>query len=48
MKQCWVTTDDHDEDLFIVASSSGEASKFHEDMEGYNRGDVQKCGGLES
>jgi hypothetical protein len=40
MKLYWVTTEDHDEDWFIVASSSEEASKYHEDMEGYNAGDA--------
>ena len=40
MKLYWVTTDDHDEDWFIVASSSKAASAFHEDAEGYNRGDA--------
>ena len=37
----WVTTEDHDEDWFIVASSSKEAAKYHEDMEGYDRGDAK-------
>lgn len=41
MKLYWVTTDDHDEDWFIVASSSKQASKLHEDMEGYNAGDAK-------
>ncbi len=40
MKLYWVTTEDHDEDWFIVASSSEEASRYHEDMEGYERGDA--------
>jgi hypothetical protein len=40
MKLYWVTTEDHDEDWFIVASSSEEASKIHEDMEGYDPGDA--------
>jgi hypothetical protein len=40
MKLYWVTTEDHDEDWFIVASSAEEASKLHEDMEGYNPGDA--------
>ncbi len=39
MKLYWVTTEDHDEDWFIVASSTEKASKLHEDMEGYNPGD---------
>jgi hypothetical protein len=41
MKLYWVTTDDHDEDWFIVASSSQAACKAHEDREGYNPGDAR-------
>lgn len=41
MKLYWVTTDDHDEDWFIVASSSQAASKAYEDREGYNPGDAR-------
>lgn len=41
MKLYWVTTDDHDEDWFIVASSSQSACKAHEDREGYNPGDAR-------
>lgn len=41
MKLYWVTTGDHDEDWFIVASSSDEASTYHEDMEGYEPGDAK-------
>jgi hypothetical protein len=40
MKLYWVTTDDHGEDWFIVATSPEEASKYHEDMEGYGQGDA--------
>ena len=40
MKLFWVTTEDHDEDWFVVASNAEEASKFHEDMEGYDPGDA--------
>jgi hypothetical protein len=40
MKLYWVTTEDHDEDWFIVASSAEEASEYHEKMEGYNPGDA--------
>ena len=36
MKLYWVTTEDHDEDWFVVASSPQEASKYHVDMEGYD------------
>ena len=38
MKLFWVTTEDHDEDWFIVASSADEACSFHEDAEGYDIG----------
>ena len=38
MKLFWVTTEDHDEDWFVVASSAEEACKFHEDAEGYDIG----------
>ncbi len=41
MKLYWVTTEDHEEDWFIVASSSKEAAKLHENMEGYNPGDAK-------
>jgi len=34
-------TEDHDEDWFIVASSREEASKYHENMEGYDPGDAK-------
>jgi hypothetical protein len=40
LKLYWVTTEDHDEDWFIVAPSPTEASQFHENMEGYNPGDA--------
>jgi hypothetical protein len=40
MKLYWITTEDHDEDWFVVASSSKKASRFHERMEGYNPGDA--------
>ena len=36
----WVTTEDHDEDWFIVSSSEEEASEFYENMEGYDPGDA--------
>ncbi len=41
MKLYWVTTEDHDEDWFIVAASLEAASKYHEDMEGYDPGDAK-------
>ena len=37
----WVTTEDHHEDWFIVASSAEEACKFHEDSEGYDQGEAK-------
>jgi hypothetical protein len=40
-KLYWVTTVDHDEDWFVVASSPEEASKYHEDMEGYDPDDAR-------
>jgi len=36
----WVTTEDHHEDWFVIASSSEDACKFHEDNEGYDPGDA--------
>ena len=41
MKLFWVTTEDHDEDWFIVAPSSTEASQYFENFEGYNPGDAE-------
>ena len=38
MKLYWVTTEDHHEDWFIIASSKKEASKLHEEFEGYDLG----------
>jgi hypothetical protein len=40
MKLFWVTTDDHDEDWFIVAPDAAAAARFHEDAEGYDEGDA--------
>lgn len=40
MKLYWVETEDHDEDWFIVATSSAEASRLHELYEGYDDGDA--------
>lgn len=40
MYLCWVTTEDHGDDWFIVASNAQEAIRFHEDIEGYNIGDA--------
>lgn len=36
----WVTTEDHDEDWFIVAHSFEEAQEMHENYEGYDPGDA--------
>ena len=36
----WVTTEDHDEDWFIVARDAIQACVFHEDAEGYDEGDA--------
>ncbi len=36
----WVTTEDHAEDWFIVATNPEEAATFHEEMEGYDPGDA--------
>lgn len=41
MNLYWVTTEDHHEDWFIVASSLKEACKFHEDYEGYDPGEAK-------
>lgn len=40
MKLYWVTTEDHDEDWFVVASSTEVAAEYHENMEGYDPGDA--------
>lgn len=40
MKLYWVTTEDHDEDWFVVAQNAKKATRFFEDYEGYNRGDA--------
>jgi hypothetical protein len=39
MNLSWVTTEDHDEDWFVIASSQKEAVQLHEKMEGYDPGD---------
>jgi|ERR1017187_205826 hypothetical protein len=36
----WVTTQDHDEDWFIFAESARQARAYHEDYEGYDKGDA--------
>jgi len=40
LKLYWCTTEDHDEDWFIVARTARSARRLHEDMEGYARGDA--------
>ena len=40
VKLYWVTTDDHDEDWFIFADSARQARAYHEDYEGYDKGDA--------
>jgi hypothetical protein len=41
LKLYWVETADHDEDWFIVARSKRQAERFHEDAEGYDKGDAE-------
>ena len=36
----WVTTEDHDEDWFVVAPDPYEATYFYETFEGYDEGDA--------
>ena len=36
----WCTTEDHDEDWFVVAATAADAARFHEDSEGYDEGDA--------
>jgi uncharacterized protein DUF4258 len=36
----WCTTADGDEDWFVVASSAREARRYHEDAEGFDRGEA--------
>ena len=40
-KLYWCETEDHDEDWFIIARSAREATEYHEDMEGYDRGEAK-------
>src|ERR1017187_1518953 len=40
VKLYWVTADDHDEDWFIFAESAKGARAYHEDYEGYGKGDA--------
>jgi hypothetical protein len=41
MKLFWCTTDDHDEDWFVVAPSEDAAREHFEDAEGYGVGDAR-------
>ena len=41
MNLYWCETADHEDDWFVVAPSAREARRFHEDMEGYGRGDAR-------
>jgi hypothetical protein len=36
----WVSTHDHDEDWFIFSESARQARAYHEDYEGYGKGDA--------
>jgi hypothetical protein len=36
----WVTTADHDEDWFILAERARQARAYHENYEGYGKGDA--------
>ena len=38
MNLYWVTTEDHDEDWFVIANNAKEASIFFEETEGYEPG----------
>ena len=40
MQLYWATTEDHNEDWFIVASNVREAARLHENMEGYDEGEA--------
>lgn len=40
MKLYWVSTADHHEDWFMIASTAKEAARLHERYEGYDRGDA--------
>jgi len=43
VKLYWVTPDDHDEDWFIFTESARSARAYHEDYEGYGKGDANSC-----
>ena len=40
IKLYWVTTSDHGEDWFIFSDSARQARSYHEDYEGYGKGDA--------
>lgn len=40
MNLYWVTTEDHDEDWFVVAKTKELAEREHEESEGYDPGDA--------
>src|ERR1035437_8741841 len=40
VRMYWVTTQDHDKDWFIFAESAKSARTYHEDYEGYDKGDA--------
>ena len=37
----WITTDDHDEDWFILAKTARAAESYHIEYEGYEPGDAR-------
>ncbi len=41
MKLYWCTTHHHEEDWFVVAPSAALAAIYHEDVEGYDRGEAR-------
>jgi hypothetical protein len=38
MNLYWLTTEDHDEDWFVIANNEKDAATFHEEEEGYEVG----------
>jgi hypothetical protein len=40
LKLYWVTTEDHEEDWFVIAPNANDAASFHEDAKGYAIGDA--------
>jgi hypothetical protein len=41
IKLYWVTAQDHNQDWFIFAESAKSARAYHEEYEGYNKGEAQ-------